>query len=403
MKIRLVKSEHLGDIYFVIYLFLFSMLKPITSSSPQVSTYVLFGGVVVLLFLTIVNNRVSRKMFTQWALISVLVLGWLSFDFVVRHNSMQIEMYYNFMLYGVLPLFFLTSVRDYKVVLKAYTILSIVIGIIFLVDPFMNYQWSSSYMEFGLGFMLPAFCGALIALFYYKKKLSIALCVIFLIEMIICGNKSVIIAAGVLLVVFYWFFNPGKRIYAYLRVMLIAIAVVLVYFFRLEILDIFIGISKDLDMDSYALSTFRIMLAGESSLVYNTRLSIWDDAWQQFLNSPILGQGFGYFESLSSSSSGYVHNIELDILVASGLVGGIVYIFLLVKSIIKLVRCKDRDKQLLLAVLLISWFVPMQFSLSLWKVMNFWVYWGVCYFRNPQTVAEPYEYPVDRSINGRNL
>lgn len=400
MKIKLVKSEYLGDIYFVIYLFLFSMLKPITSSSPQISTYVLLGGVAVLLFLTIVNNRLSRKMFTQWALTSVLILGWLSFDFVVRHNSMQVEIYYNFMLYGILPLFFLSSVRNYKIVLKAYTTLSIVVGIVFLADPFMNYRWSSTYMEFGLTFMLPAFCGALIALFCYKKKPSIIPCAIFLIEMIICGNKSVIITAGVLLVAFYCFFNPGKRIYTYMKVILIAIAAVLVYFFRLEILDIFIGISKDLGLNSYALSTFRIMLAGESSLVYNTRLSIWEDAWQQFLNSPILGQGFGYFESLSSFSTGYVHNIELDILVASGLIGGMIYIFLFVKSIIKLVKCKNRDKQLLLVVLMISWFVPMQFSLSLWKVMNFWVYWGVCYFRNPQTVGEPYEYPVVGSIIG---
>lgn len=78
----------------------------------------------------------------------------------------------------------------------------------------------------------------------------------------------------------------------------------------------------------------RILIASESG---DSRLDLWRNAWQQFQENPLIG------DSIAERSTGfYPHNSVLEALMATGLFGGIAYVFLLGWSIVASVRLLHR-------------------------------------------------------------
>jgi len=373
-----IRNENRGELYFVLYLFQFSLLKPITSSVKQYSTILLLGSTILLLLLTVVFGKISKRNLKRWFFIVSGVGCCILFDTIFRHNTMQGEIFYNYAIYAIIPLFLLTVVKNYTAVLKYYSIISIIVGVLFIVDPFIGYQWSGNYMQFGFGVMLPAFCGTVIEVFYFNNKKMYLAMLPFLLEMLICANKSSFATAVALLVVAYISFNYRKGI-KWIRLISISLIMLVLYTFRLQIFDTFISIADRMGFYSYSLTTIRISLTGKSELIWGGRFSIWEGAFEIFAKAPIIGRGIGYMEG-QLSSTGYSHNVELDILVSSGIMGITIYIIVLLKSIINFYRCHNYAKKIFMLILLVLWFIPMQFSLTLWKVTEFWVYWGVCFY-----------------------
>ena len=89
---------------------------------------------------------------------------------IFRPNNLLGQYYYNFIIYGIIPLVMLLEVEDFEQVLYWWSFWAIIVGIMYIADPFLGYQWMGGYMPYGFEAMLPAFSGTCVIFFHYKKK-----------------------------------------------------------------------------------------------------------------------------------------------------------------------------------------------------------------------------------------
>ena len=101
------------------------------------------------------------------------------------------------------------------------------------------------------------------------------------------------------------------------------------------------------------------------------RLLLQANAITQFLGSPILGSAFTELEFLE-----YPHNLFIETGMALGLVGLVVMVMLIYVAGVQLVR-RLRAGEVLVPLLLLQYFVAIQFSGSLWGSTSFWALMAV--------------------------
>ena len=71
----------------------------------------------------------------------------------------------------------------------------------------------------------------------------------------------------------------------------------------------------------------------------NDRIDLYIWAWNEFKNHPLLGSAFGIYSYwFSDAGVSYSHNAFLDTLMQSGVIGGVVFIYLYIKAILAEIR-----------------------------------------------------------------
>lgn len=367
-----------NELIFVIYMFLFVMIRPVLLVITS-STLLLFGCVTAICYLSFIYSAKSKRNLNKCVIIVFFVVSIILFDWLIRNNGMQKEELYNFIINGIIPLFLLRNVRNYRAVLKYFCNFSIISGILYLMDPFMGYKLIGDYMSFGFSAMLPAFCGAVISYLYFSNKKMILLVICFLGEIFLFAGKSSSICAFVFMIVAYIFFNRQKKI-RWRRLGIISLLSIIVIVFRNNIIGFAMNIVSKFGLYSYGLTTFKMILTGNKQEVFNARLNIWNQVIDLIKENWLFGKGIGYLESTGGSSTGYAHNVFLEIFLSFGVIFGVLFIFVLIKSFFRIKRFNDYNRTVFTLTVLILWFIPMQFSLSFWKVMTFWIYWGLCFY-----------------------
>jgi len=364
-------------------MFASSLLKPILIGSSYSSLILLIVAALLCAYSFLLSIRRQKN---QLIFISIVlfVAEIILIDYLVRNNGMQMREAYNFIVYGVIPLFLLCGVRNYDALIKYFSIVSILTGLLYLADPFLGYQWSSDYMSFGFSAILPAFCGAVLYCIYFSNRRAWILIFIFFVEMVLFANKSAILCAVIFFLVAYIGFDYSFRIKRR-RFFLAISAIAFLVIFRNELLNTFFNLIGDTGISSYSIRTIQILLQGDASIVLDTRLSIWREALAITRENFFLGRGIGYLESIYSNT-GYAHNVFLDITSSFGILGGIFFLYVLIKSFFRIRRFNDHGRMVFTVTIFLLWFVPMQFSLTLWRVMYFWIYWGLCYYSTKQPI-----------------
>src|SRR5690606_33357391 len=139
--------------------------------------------------------------------------------------------------------------------------------------------------------------------------------------------------------------------------LVIALLVILDRSLGSGLLDRFLGISSAIDK-------------GDSSAI---RLLIWRQSFTQFLSNPLFGGSLTvkYWE-------GYPHNILLDVLQATGLLGFIPFMVLLVKGLMAAVSIFKRHREYMwVAVVFLQSFAQNMFSNSVYTASWFWTSLGL--------------------------
>lgn len=391
-KIR-VSDNYMNEFIFVLYMFVFSLLKPITTVYSY-STHILIGVAILICGVSFIRTIKNTRNLPIFILLVFGIMYLIIFDWLARDNGMQMEEAYNFIIYGAIPLFLLRGVSNFHAVIKYFCVLSIITGLLYLADPFISYRWSSDYMTFGFSAILPAFCGAVLYYNYFHEKKAILFIVLFFAEMCMFANKSSTLCGIVFLYVSYIGLNYSGRI-KWKRLMIACLMTIVIVIFRDSLLDVLINLSSSLGIDSYSLRTIQILLRGDSSIVLNTRILIWEEVVNLIKSNFFFGKGIGYLES-SYFYTGYAHNVLLDIMASVGFFGGAFYLFFLIRSFFQISKIHDRSKMIFTLTIFVLWFVPMQFSLSFWRVMYFWIYWGLCYYSTGRAV------PVTKKVSTKN-
>lgn len=116
------------------------------------------------------------------------------------------------------------------------------------------------------------------------------------------------------------------------------------------------------NIQNYFLSIFKLVGKGESGFTLNSRTYIWAQALQLIKQNPLLGIG-NLSESKMAShvlyGASHAHNIILELLLRTGIIGTISYLHFLIYPLIKYTRYYLRSKN---AILLITVYVYLVLS-----------------------------------------
>lgn len=114
------------------------------------------------------------------------------------------------------------------------------------------------------------------------------------------------------------------------------------------------------------------------------RLLLQANAITQFLGNPILGSAFTELEFLE-----YPHNLFIETGMALGVIGLVVMVMLIYVAGVQFVR-RLRAGEVLVPLLLLQYFLAIQFSGSLWGSTSFWALMAVMLgLRSCQTLRRP--------------
>ena len=108
-----------NEFLFVLYLYIFAIIKPILALLSPYSTLILLTCVLLVVIKRLmISITISYRNFTIWLLTSVFFVTFLLWGKYIGNYSVVDQYIINFVIYGIIPLFLLTSVKDYsKVVL----------------------------------------------------------------------------------------------------------------------------------------------------------------------------------------------------------------------------------------------------------------------------------------------
>ncbi len=112
-----------------------------------------------------------------------------------------------------------------------------------------------------------------------------------------------------------------------------------------------------------------IFAEGRSTGEKEVRNYLWESAWQQFLEHPILGDQF-----LERSYLHYPHNIYLESLMATGIIGGTIFLSLIVYLLLLIFRhVLNRQKVVIFSLLLLAALLANFTSGSLFGSVRLWI------------------------------
>lgn len=386
MEEQKTNNRKFAEFLLAFYYSSFSLLKPINITFKDKSTYILLGMVVVVLciFLWKTHFKLSRPRMAKWACLCAFVTIVFLGDYIFRRTTSTWDCYYYFIIYCMIPLLIMTEVNDFFCLLKYWSIFAVIGGFEFALDPFNSYAWSSDYMQFGSGIMLPAFAGAIVIASHFKVKMFWPVSFIFLAEILIGGNKGAFLSAFAILILGLAYLSTDGKFHI-LRGMSIFAFIVVFYLAFDTILKIMIDYATSKGISSYALRTFQYMLNDSQSSVYSVRLDIWASAWMEFKQHFLLGMGIGGFNEIYHN---YAHNFILDMLVSHGLIVSVPVFIFLICSTIRSFRFYDLDKKVFSLVILFLWFFPTFVSHTFWKMMPFWLFVGIHIFFSKESEEE---------------
>ena len=374
--------KYFAEFMFSLFCSLFAIVKPITQPTGFAAP-ILFVITAVCAFLILIQPKRSgiKGDFRVLLTTTIVVICLLVVDFLGRPNENTSEYLYDFFLYGVLSLFFISYIRNYKAVLYYFSIIAIINGIIYLPDPILNsYELSGGYMQFGFISMMPAFAGSVVMLFYFRKKWTVVFSIIFLISLFVFANKSAFLCALVLLATGYLLIRKGGK-FSLSSIMVLIVMGLIIYFNLDKIISGGFDFATSIGFaDSYSLRTFEALLAGADEMVVGTRYDVWDEAIAMFNQKKLFGWGVGWFEKFSEQP--YPHNIFLEVMVEYGILGLILFSAIFIIAVIRMARIKDFEKKVFTIFVFILWFLPLSVSLTFWKVSFFWMFWFLCFSSN---------------------
>lgn len=363
-----------------LYLHVFYYTKFLGLYLPIPSTFMVGGasfGLALLAFLTV--RIFQRETLLRW----LVFLGGVSLVFIgsmlLAPNPFISQSFQNLILYGIIPLFILSLVTDVKDLLKGHLFFAFPTGLLLMTEPFRDYYLTGSYMNFGFGLYMTSATGLAIGYKLTRNRFYLLLYLLELGFIGIWGNKGAFIAGSILLVVLlYDRFNIWGKIGLVSGLSLLAV----------NLKNILLGLISwliELGFSSYSLSTFKQLLTEDSAEVTSLRTDIWEIALQ-FGWEHYGGVGIGIFNQMTGII--YPHNVFLDFWVTFGLWGLIAFIIIFILSLKKTLETQNPYLKICRIGALLAWFMPLQFSLVIWDVQMFWLYFGLVFLLNDSPIRE---------------
>lgn len=363
----------------IAYVFGLPLIQPIIARIPQYSTYVVMALLLMVCVVWLVENYNIRLELKRYIVICGIVVTYFIFNILFRPNKHVVQYLINFIMYGALPLVFFIVDLDIKTFLKSYFYASIGMAIIYLPVPVVGYEayGMTTYMDLGFGVMLPVYIGLYVGRRVFKKKYSVILEIAVVLITIIYANRSCMLSIACLWVLDFIFLTKKDwRHYTFIAVIILIGIIILA-----DIKDIVYWINDNI-IEKYGINSYAwrhiVAFVGDGNVeqLFTNRLTIYQNAINEILSSPIIGHGPAYFESKYGSGY-YAHNIILEAAVEFGIIVTAIVVIVLMYYYIKIIKSHDK-MALTLLILFFSLCMPkLMLSNQVYKDYSFWMMIGV--------------------------
>ncbi len=365
-------KEKLNEILLAYYIFSYVLLKRIIPNYSEISTNVLLINVIVILITSLIYNKLKIKFMVKEIIIYLVIIFYALLDYNFRPNIYTVQTYSYMIIFAIIPIFLYLRIDNLQSFFSSYSFFSIVIAILFILDPFYNYKYSGDYMGFGYNTMILVYIGLYIKIRENKSGMLLkALLVIVFVELLIFSNKGAILSA-ILFTLLYelWIKGSTKK-----KIVMISIGVILVLGFN-TIIEVAYNIAVNNNINSYSIRSLQ-QVVDKTASGLSGRENIWKEAQIQIENNLVFGNGAGYYRTTNNEGM-YTHNIVYDVLIEYGIVMFAILTILVLKGIMK-IRKERGEERLVGIIFLIMWFPKLFFSSYLQAEIGFWLFliWGI--------------------------
>jgi len=211
--------------------------------------------------------------------------------------------------------------------------------------------------------LIISICLYYLLFFKLSKKIKIyywATIVLSMVPFFLGSSRGSILSIIITFSLIIFFRGSFKtKIRSFILFLLLGVGVVyFAEFFNSSLISRFLSISEDIE-------------SGSSSAA---RLVIWKHVWHQFLSSPLFG------DSIQSSYRVYPHNMFLEVLMATGIIGFIPFVIVVIIAFIKGIKIvKYHPKHAWIFILFSLAFVQHMLSYTFYSAIYFWSGMGLIY------------------------
>ena len=371
MKIISINKYKINAFLIVLFVFMSSVTMPIKNFTRNGSIIWLITilGIIISFF---INRKIDKNYL--FFLITSLILILLNI-LIVEYSSLVISELFEFIKFGLIPLYLSSNKFDYDSFVDywyKFSIVNFVILVYYIPNVINN---KLNYMVFGIS-LVYSFVG-FITYFYIKNKykvLNLIIVIIIVILIFIFGNRS-----SLLICLSIWLFmklynirNSFKKVISLFIMITISIVAYINIFNILKGINIFL---QKMGIHSYSISKY--IMAIDNGFIKSTsgreelaKLSI-----DIIKSNPLKPHGLKYFTYFTGRI--YPHNLILDLSIVFGLLGAIFIIGFLIYLIFKSKYIKNESFKIILSEIIVLEFLWLFFSGTFIEESIFWIIIGV--------------------------
>ena len=361
---KLIK-ENLNEILMVYYIFSYILLARIIPNYTTISTNVLLINVIMVLLISVIYNRKRLKFTVQEIILYLIIILYAVIDYNFRFNEFTIQTYTYMIIFAMIPIFLFARIEKIEKFFTVYSFFSVIIALLFILDPFQEYKYSGDYMGFGYSVMMLAYIGLYILI---RNKKSICLKILWIIvsiEILIFANKGAIFSI-VLFTLLYEILIKKNT----LKNILIIIIGCILFVSSNFIIEVIYELTIDNGINSYSIKTL-YQMSNKTSTGLSGREDIWKKAISELDEHILLGNGAGYYRTTNNGS--YSHNLVFDILIEYGIIIFIILSIIILKGILKLKKAEGENR-LVGLIFLSMWFPKLFFSSYFQSEIGLWLF-----------------------------
>ncbi|MFW5792643.1 MAG: O-antigen ligase family protein [Bacteroidota bacterium] len=342
MSYKLYNTISLSHIYKLIFFIgLFAINISIIEIFELFASFDIFGIIIIIMTVLSVSVIMFNGRHIKDRNFIVIIASILLFYIYLYISSISefyaygmIKAYVGVLLPLTIIMFFSPYIWNKNEVLS-FLLFSIIAISIFAIGFKINYGIFDREVNFGLfgpityGWFMGF--GILSVMLRTKPfKYSLLLVLFFFLQMIWTGSKGPLFAFLLIVIIYYRSNIINFFIKYYLLLIPIFLLIVFVGYFAINssmnsgILEI-----RQISTVVSLVENPGRFIAEEGAGSVGSRMNLIKEAFNGFINKPLFGHGFGSFPSITKSHHDYPHNIFMELMVETGLLGLLFFIFVL--------------------------------------------------------------------------
>ncbi len=341
---------------------------------PMISVILMGITICAILLENRGSLKIDRRVFVSFILICLLLI----FSMLLNGIEVAGNRLLYFLTFGAGAMFAVNTrfdkVRVFSYLIYIY-ILHLIIYFLFQRSAILN---SDDYGPIQLGLVysiIPGFNITLACLLFHNgflsgKKLLLGLCPILFLGCVFviffdCYSRGALVTTIICVMIISW-----KKIGKFLKIVLLIFIMSITVLFISNVDNLIVSALDNFSGNNVK-ALAKLSLMNNMGDVTNGRGDLYDIAVQLIKENPLFGYGVGYFEN--SNDSYFPHQFFLEIMCEFGIIGLILFFVPIAKSFGVAFKEDDNVSSLFRMVLLLSSFLPLMFSSSLWLFPLFWV------------------------------